>query len=64
MSKSIGIGRQLIEKDEMEAETLRRDSQLLHFDAQAIVSWDIELILAGGVEIMTRLRMASDCLLH
>lgn len=49
---------------EIPAVTLNRmcgsSQQAIHFAAQAILAGDMEIVVAGGTEIMSRVRMGSD----
>lgn len=49
---------------EVPAVTLNRmcgsSQQAIHFAAQAILAGDMEIVVAGGTEIMSRVRMGSD----
>ncbi len=49
---------------EIPAVTLNRmcgsSQQAIHFAAQAILAGDMEIVIAGGTEIMSRVRMGSD----
>ncbi len=49
---------------EVPAVTLNRmcgsSQQAIHFAAQAILAGDMEIVIAGGTEIMSRVRMGSD----